>query len=162
MNTQKWWEDIPRIVDWLEGLLNPQYPQDFSLEKRAEILKEKISETTKLCYDKETKDIQYLGIFTELTSLEIKNYKYFRDLRCIGENKKLEKLILSDNNIMDISPLKKLLNLTYLDLENNSITHISDLECLTNLTYLNIKKNYIDPLDIEKLKKALPNCEILF
>lgn len=141
MEIKQYWEDTPHVLDCLEYLLNlPKYPQGFSLEKRVEILKEKISKTTKLCYDKETKDIQYLGIFTELTSLEIKNYKYLRDLRWIEKNTKLEKLILSDNNIRDISPLKLLLNLTHLDLENNSITHISDLECLTNLTYLNIKK----------------------
>ena len=48
------------------------------------------------------------------------------------------------------------------DLENNQISDLSPLAGLTNLNILFLKDNPIPEDQKAMLKKALPNCEILF
>ncbi|MCT3396881.1 MucBP domain-containing protein [Lentilactobacillus hilgardii] len=52
-------------------------------------------------------------------------------------------------NIRDLTPIKKLTSLTYVDVRQNEITDVSPLAGLGNLRYLNISFNYI--ADLSKL-----------
>ena len=70
------------------------------------------------------------------------------------------KRYLDHNQISDISPLKDMTDLTYLDLNNNQISDISTLKNLTNLTNLDLKFNQTNNDDIKELKQTLPNCYI--
>lgn len=78
---------------------------------------------------------------TELNLLD----KGIKDIRGIENLSNLNKLILSNNDIIDISPLSKLVNLRYLDIgnighgyeNNNDIRDLTPLESLTNLEVLN-------------------------
>jgi internalin A len=69
----------------------------------------------------------------------------------LSKFQRLEKLILSDNQILDISSLKELKGLTELRLYNNKISNISSLKKLKGLTHLNLANNQIS--DISSLKE---------
>lgn len=56
----------------------------------------------------------------------------------------LEKIRLSDNEIVDLTPLSNLKKLTYLDLHRNRITNTQPLSNLTNLEFLDLYNNLIE------------------
>ena len=58
----------------------------------------------------------------------------------------LKNLILSNNNIVDISPLEELVGLKKLYLDNNNIKNISPISKLQNLDTLDLSNNEIDDL----------------
>ncbi|MFL0268872.1 leucine-rich repeat domain-containing protein [Candidatus Clostridium radicumherbarum] len=97
------------------------------------------------------------------------NLKYLKlidnqisDISVLKELTNLQELYLSNNEISDISALRGLTNLHQLELMNNQISDINALTGLTNLLDLGLTGNQISAVDQQKLKTALPNCEILF
>jgi len=74
----------------------------------------------------------------------------------------LKNLYLSDNQIKDITPLQTLTNLTELGLYENQITDVTPLYSLIKLTKLELQKNPLTGSQIDGLRRALPNCEVLF
>jgi len=73
----------------------------------------------------------------------------------------LEDLNLYDNRISDLAPISKLSKLSWLNLGRNQIKDLSPLKSLLHLKKLYIYENpNLTLYEIEKLKKALPNCEI--
>jgi hypothetical protein len=77
----------------------------------------------------------------------------------LSEFKRLEKLVLYDTRIKDISSLKELKVLTELSLHANQISDISCLKKLRGLTFLNLYKNQISDVssikELKNLKKLL-------
>ncbi|WP_143147004.1 leucine-rich repeat domain-containing protein [Hathewaya proteolytica] len=65
----------------------------------------------------------------------------------------LTSIDLSENEIVDISPIKNLKGLTYLELDRNNISDISSLSELTRLEHLNIYNNagIVDLTPISKI-----------
>jgi CBS domain-containing protein len=84
------------------------------------------------------------------------------DLSPLAGLTNLEKLVLRFNPISDVTPLKGLTNLEMLDLSYNKISDLSPLKGLTNLKELDLEGNPISEDQKEMLKKALPNCSIVF
>ena len=75
--------------------------------------------------------------------------------------KNLKSLNAGENRIADLSPLAELTNLRQLQLYSNQITDLSPLAGLKQLTSLNLGGNpKLTRAEIDKLKKALPNCVI--
>ena len=73
----------------------------------------------------------------------------------------LEDLNLYDNRISDLTPISKLSKLSWLNLGRNQIKDLSPLESLLRLKKLYIYENpNLTLYEVEKLKKALPNCAI--
>lgn len=58
----------------------------------------------------------------------------------------LKKLILKNNHVTDLSPLKDLTELQHLDLVGNDIEDINDLASLTELTYLDMQGTGLEDL----------------
>ena len=76
---------------------------------------------------------------------------------------KEEMLHFYDEGIIDITCLRCLENIKFLDLSHNRIVDISPLYHLKNLENLNLMHNPIKKEeDIEKLQKSLPNCKISY
>ena len=71
-------------------------------------------------------------------------------------------LDLSRNQIKDVTPLAGLTKLELLWLHDNQITDLSPLAGLTKLIRLNLDGNPIPDDQKAMLKKALPNCKIIF
>ena len=74
----------------------------------------------------------------------------------------LEKLTGVQHGITDLTGIEQAANLTLLDLNTNQITDVKPLAGLTKLTELGLSFNQITDQQKAMLKKALPNCGILF
>ncbi len=61
----------------------------------------------------------------------------------------------------DISPLCSLTNLETLDLSYTNVVSVTALSGMTSLKLLNLEDDQISEEDIETLRQALPDCEII-
>ncbi|MEK8016054.1 MAG: protein kinase, partial [Candidatus Parabeggiatoa sp.] len=85
---------------------------------------------------------------------------------CIGiETSQLEKFkklkICSNIKISDLQPLRALTNLQKLSYYGNQINDLEPLHTLRNLLYLNCGGNQISDSELDKFKKAVPNCKVI-
>ena len=104
-------------------------------------------------------DLSFLKYCTDLQALDL-GHQNITDLNVIADNvPNLRILILADNKITDISPLKKLKHLHYLELFINKISDFSPIEDMKELVDLNICYNKVN--DIEPFKR-LPKLERLW
>lgn len=106
-------------------------------------------------------DVSVLANLINLRSLYLWDNQ-ISDINAIAKLSNLKNLDLSFNQITDISALSNLNNLEELDLSFNQISDISVLHGLTNLKKLSLYNNPIPEKQMEKLKKALPDCEIKY
>ncbi len=81
---------------------------------------------------------------------ESSNEYRISDISLLTEFTQLEKLILRDNHIQDISPLSSLTNLLYLDLSLNPLldTELTALSNLNQLKYLNLRETNITDISV--------------
>mgnify|MGYP002701045226 CR=1 FL=1 len=75
---------------------------------------------------------------------------------------KLKEQYLSNNRITDITPLVSITNLEPLEIRETQVTDVTPIAGLNKLTELHLKGNKIAEGQQAMLKKALPNCKILF
>ena len=88
-----------------------------------------------------TKDLEIFKYCTKLQALDL-GHQHIEDITAIGEYlPELRILILSDNRIKDITPLKNLKHLHYVELFMNDITDVSPLSELEQLVDVNISFN---------------------
>lgn len=99
-------------------------------------------------------DVSWLKDLTNLKYLKIDDNK-LSDITPLRNLKKLTYLNLNDNvNISDITPLLNMKNLKFLDLHGNMISDISTLAELSNLEDLRLQENEIsDVFSLKDLKK---------
>lgn len=96
-----------------------------------------------------TKDIEVLKYCTNLKALDL-GHQAIDDISVIGNYlQDLRILILADNKVKDLTPLKKLKHLHYLELFVNNINDFSPLTSLKELVDINI--GYNDASNIEPL-----------
>ena len=95
-----------------------------------------------------------------LTSLSIFNCRV-TDISALStmDLPKLERLILKDNNIQDVTALEGIKSLRKINLENNNISDIGPLKNLDSLTSLNLSRNNIVNAQFQRLPK-LKNLEL--
>ena len=106
-----------------------------------------------------SEDIGFLKYCTDLKALDL-GHQRITDLSPIADNlPELRILILADNKITDITPLKKLKKLHYLELFINNITDISPLKDNKELVDLNLCYNRINNYDVIS---SLPKLERLW
>ena len=74
----------------------------------------------------------------------------------------LRSLDLGFNQIQDVTPLSALTALESLDLRSNQISSVESLRRLHQLKKLNLSGNPLSAEQIEELRAALPDCEIVF
>ena len=106
-------------------------------------------------------DISAVSYLTELEILDLQENR-ISEINALSALNKLERLELYGNEISDISALSALAGLEYLGLGNNRISDISPLTNLANLKTLVLSGNPVSESQVEELKKALPNCDIIF
>lgn len=106
-------------------------------------------------------DIGALEDLIKLEELSLSNNQ-ISDISALAGLVKLKNLSLESNRVADISPLRGLRSLERLSIGNNQISDVSSLKGLTNLRTLFLHGNPIHRTDIQQLKEALPDAEILF
>lgn len=110
------------------------------------------------------KDLGGIENLINLESLSLENTADIHELSALKGLTKLKYLDLQFNDIYDVSALAELTNLEHLDLgmSNYGISDIKPLMGLTKLKYLNLPRNGISEEDQKALKNALPNCQVIF
>jgi Leucine-rich repeat (LRR) protein len=105
-----------------------------------------------------------IGNLKELYFLSLNNNKLTSLPVAIGNLPRLMYLNLSSNQLTDLpESIYNLTGLSYLNLSSNQLTDVS--ESLVNLIYLrflNLQNNPIPPAEIERIRRLLPNCLVVF
>jgi len=83
------------------------------------------------------------------------------DLSPLAGLKSLERLGLRNTQVSDLSPLAGLKNLEWLRFDNTQVTDLSPLAELKNLEVLYLQNTQVSDEQVQELRQALPNCEIL-
>lgn len=74
----------------------------------------------------------------------------------------LHELKLANNRINDVTALMYLEDLEYLDVSGNNLRSVSPIRQLSKLKWVKLTGNPLDSDEIESLRAALPDCEIIF
>lgn len=117
--------------------------------------------TTLMCNTTRIESIEPLSYLHNLERLECYCNKIV-DLSPLRKLKKLKILYSGDNKIECLKPLEDLTELQHLICSNNKISSLEPLKNLTKLRRLFCRGNPIPLKEIEMLKVALPNCEVIF
>ncbi|PHS00491.1 MAG: hypothetical protein COA78_23865 [Blastopirellula sp.] len=107
------------------------------------------------------KDISALSNLSRLKDLGLCGTQV-NDFSPLSNLAQLESLTIfapNTTDIMDLTSLGKLTNLRQLSLLTSKINDLSPLENLVNLEHLTFS-NQVSKAEIDKLEKALPNCEV--
>ncbi|PHS12117.1 MAG: hypothetical protein COA78_08735 [Blastopirellula sp.] len=106
------------------------------------------------------KDISALSNLSRLKRLSLYDTQ-INDISPLSDLTQLEELNFSGPNITDLTLLAKLVNLRELSLTTPKAKDLSPLEKLVNLEKLFLSDIQVPKVEIDKLKKALPNCLII-
>ena len=108
-------------------------------------------------------DLKPLSDLKQLRRLSVRAGK-ISDIKPLSALTNMEVLDLSTNQIEDLAPLKGLKKLEVLHINGSKLSRLDPLHGLTNLKYIDLKQHLgkiiITKAEIEKLQKALPQCEI--
>ena len=127
----------------------------------------KIDELNLSYKEKELKSLEGIENFTNLKSLNL-TFSYAADISPLKNLTKLHYLNLSRNYFIldkDISSLKNLVNLERLDLSSDGIEDLTSLKNMKNfkaLHNLNISFNEITKSAIDDLERTLPDCSVKY
>ncbi len=105
-------------------------------------------------------DLKPLVGLTRLRKLNISETS-ISDLTLLAGFANLEILNLESNEVYDLWPLMRLTKLRHLCLTNTKVTDLAPLAGLKNLKNLWLNHTQVSDEEIEKLKLALPNCNII-
>ena len=153
-------EAVDRLQSILRGCDVQHSDLVYSVAFAGEMIKENATEIE--LSGREITDISPVMRFAELEKLDlsdnqIENIYYFQYL-----DAPLRELDLSNNVISDGTALMYLDWLESLDLSGNRISSVSPLKLLENLKSVKLTGNPLDEEEIEGLRTALPDCEIVF
>ena len=104
-------------------------------------------------------DLSPLAELKSLRTLVLRNTQV-SDLSPLAELKSLELLWLDNTQVSDASPLMELKNLTFLNLGSTHVSDVSPLVELKSLELLWLDNTHVSDEQVQKLRQALPNCEI--
>ncbi len=138
------------VVDIPDENLRACVMDVLNVESADEIIQVRVSSIKILnCRHRGIENLEGLAYFTTLNDLDLSNNEIV-DITPLQSLSSLTHLRLYSNKIQNLSPLKDLTGLIYLDFWNNKVTDIGALKNLNNLLYLDIGKNYISdftPID---------------
>jgi hypothetical protein len=110
----------------------------------------------------ERMDVGNITVLKDCLQLEklILNNNMLDDLSPISECMELEYLALRNTRVANLAPLSGLTKMKYLDLWGTRVTDLHDIYSLTNLTYLCVKNTELRQSQIDDFKKHMPNCVV--
>ncbi len=113
--------------------------------------------------DLSSSEIDNLAPLSKLTNLKILIVSQSTsDVSSLAGLTNLEELDLAGTQVSDLAPLKELKKLKFLYLQDlGKIDSLTPLTGLTNLEEIGLEGTPVDVDEVEKLKNALPNCEVL-
>lgn len=112
-----------------------------------------------ICYTENLEDISDLAYLSNLKYLRLMNTQ-IRDLSPLERLRNLETIRVRFTPVRDISPMSKMQRLERLELEWTNVDDLSPLTNLTRLKTLVLSGTQVSDEEVEKLRAALPNCQI--
>ena len=106
-------------------------------------------------------DISPLGLFNGLESVNLRGNS-LENIYILQFTTELKELDLACNNISDATAIASLHALESLDISGNKLTTITPFLSLDKLKLLDLSGNDISPEKLERLRSALPDCNIIF
>jgi Leucine-rich repeat (LRR) protein len=107
--------------------------------------------------------VTYLEPIKGLSSLQVLDLEGtgVSDLEPIKGLSSLQWLWLGGTGVSDLEPIKALTSLRELYLSDTAVSDLEPIKGLTSLQQLYLKGTQVADEEVAKLKKALPNCQIL-
>ncbi|RKZ52033.1 MAG: hypothetical protein DRR08_28715, partial [Candidatus Parabeggiatoa sp. nov. 2] len=111
------------------------------------------------CSSNQISDLKPLHANKKLQVLDCRQNK-ISDLEPLRAFTNLQELVCDENQISDLEPLRAVTNLQILNCEKNQISDLEPLHAVTKLQVLDCRQNKISDLELDKFKKAVPNCKV--
>ena len=153
---------------WLVQLLGPDYFQEvYSVDLKGTLVRD-LTPLTKLTsletlhlYDTQVSDLTPLAKLTNLRDVYLINTPV-SDLTPLAELTSLESLHLDRTQVSDLTPLEGLTSLYELRLYDTpvNVSDLMPLARLKNLQQLYLHRTQVSEEHVEKLRRALPYCDI--
>lgn len=150
-------------VDKLKSALSASYVEHDDLVYSIEIGGEKFREDlTELdLSNRALTDISALALFKNLQIVNLRGNN-LENISVLQWTRGITKLDLACNSISDPTALTGLPYLETLDISGNKLSSVDVFVTMTGLKELNLSGNNISPEQIERLRFALPGCNIIF
>ena len=150
-------------VDRLKSCLAASYVEHDDLVYSIEIGGEKFREDlTELdLSNRALTDISALSLFENLEIVNLRGNN-LENISVLQWTRGITKLDLACNSISDPTALTSLPYLETLDISGNKLSSVDVFVTMTGLKELNLSGNNISPDQIERLRFALPGCNIIF
>lgn len=150
-------------VDKLKSALSASYVEHDDLVYSIEIGGEKFREDlTELDLSNRTlTDISALALFKNLQIVNLRGNN-LENISVLQWTRGITKLDLACNSISDPTALTGLPYLETLDISGNKLSSVDVFVTMTGLKELNLSGNNISPEQIDRLRFALPGCNIIF
>ena len=150
-------------VDRLKSCLAASYVEHDDLVYSIEIGGEKFREDlTELdLSNRALTDISALSLFKNLEIVNLRGNN-LENINVLQWTRGITKLDLACNSISDPTALTSLPYLETLDISGNKLSSVDVFITMTGLKELNLSGNNISPDQIERLRFALPGCNIIF
>lgn len=150
-------------VDKLKSALSASYVEHDDLVYSIEIGGEKFREDlTELdLSNRALMDISALALFKNLQIVNLRGNN-LENISVLQWTRGITKLDLACNSISDPTALTGLPYLETLDISGNKLSSVDVFVTMTGLKELNLSGNNISPEQIERLRFALPGCNIIF
>ena len=150
-------------VDKLKSALSASYVEHDDLVYSIEIGGEKFREDlTELdLSNRALTDISALALFKNLQIVNLRGNN-LENISVLQWTRGITKLDLACNSISDPTALTGLPYLETLDISGNKLSSVDVFATMTGLKELNLSGNNISPEQIERLRFALPGCNIIF
>ena len=131
-----------------------------SLEKRTEDWFGERVRLAGLQNAQEGVDFSQLSEFKNIEDLAL-SFSPISDLSPLANLVNLDELYLEHTHVKDLEPLANLNNLEMLWLDGTRVVDLKPLANLKNLKWLKLRDTQVSKKEVEDLKIALPNCEIV-
>lgn len=150
-------------VDKLKSALSSSYVEHDDLVYSIEIGGEKFREDlTELdLSNRALTDVSTLSLFKNLEEVNLRGNN-LEDISVLQWTRGIKKLDLGCNSISDPTALTSLPYLETLDISGNKLSSVDIFMSMTGLKELNLSGNNLSQEQIERLRFALPGCNIIF
>lgn len=109
----------------------------------------------------EAADLSTLSQMKELRCIAL-SFSRVSDISPLAELHDVDEIYLEGTDVEDLSPLRNLAKLEMLWLDSTPVMDLSPLHGLQNLKWLKLRDTRLTNQEVERLRAALPNCEIVY
>ena len=104
-------------------------------------------------------DLTPLQGLRSLQGLDVRG-THVSDLTPLQGLRSLQWVVVMDTQVSDLTPLQGLSSLQDLDVRHTQVSDLTRLRGLTSLQNLDLRDTQVSGAEVDKLRQALPNCQI--